>query len=95
MLSSFGNITKLSLSVADESSVSAGSPAVEPRSLSQSVGFIQADGCGDCVNLLIYPYERLCVISSDPVAGIDVTKREVQTVFLLTDIEKPVLNLVL
>ncbi|GMY10606.1 villin-1 isoform X2 [Fagus crenata] len=60
----------------DESSVSAGSPAVEPRSLSQSVGFIQADGCGDCVNLLIYPYERLCVISSDPVAGIDVTKRE-------------------
>lgn len=53
-----------------------GSPAAEPRSLSQSAGFIQADGSGDCVNLLIYPYERLSVISSDPVAGIDVTKRE-------------------
>ncbi|KAK4606121.1 hypothetical protein RGQ29_000401 [Quercus rubra] len=60
----------------DESLVSAGSPAAEPRSLSQSAGFIQADGSGDCVNLLIYPYERLSVISSDPVAGIDVTKRE-------------------
>ncbi|XP_030969070.1 villin-1 isoform X2 [Quercus lobata] len=61
---------------ADESSVSAGSPAAEPRSFSQSAGFIQADGSGDCVNLLIYPYEQLSVISSDPVAGIDVTKRE-------------------
>lgn len=65
----------------DESLVSAGSPAAEPRSLSQSAGFIQADGSGDCVNLLIYPYERLSVISSDPVAGIDVTKREVHTHF--------------
>lgn len=79
----------------DESSVSAGSPAAEPRSLSQSAGFIQADGSGDCVNLLIYPYERLSVISSDPVAGIDVTKREVIPISLLTDIEKPVLKLVL
>ncbi|XP_059429966.1 villin-1 isoform X2 [Corylus avellana] len=54
----------------------AASPAVEPRSPSQGVGLIQADGSGDCMNLLSYPYERLKVISSDPVAGIDVTKRE-------------------
>ncbi|XP_059429315.1 disease resistance protein RML1A-like [Corylus avellana] len=60
----------------NESLVSAASPAAEPRSPSQGVGLIQADGSGDCMNLLSYPYERLKVISSDPVAGIDVTKRE-------------------
>ncbi|XP_059429312.1 villin-4-like [Corylus avellana] len=74
---SFYNFFELSLSLcADESLVSAASPAAEPRSPSQGVGLIQADGSGDCMNLLSYPYERLKVISSDPVAGIDVTKRE-------------------
>ncbi|GMP89647.1 hypothetical protein CsSME_00041129 [Camellia sinensis var. sinensis] len=33
-------------------------------------------GIHDGVNLLIYPYERLKVVSNDPVTGIDVTKRE-------------------
>ncbi|KAG7949492.1 hypothetical protein I3843_13G065300 [Carya illinoinensis] len=53
-----------------------GSPAAEQRSPSQSASYIQVDGSGDCVNFLIYPYERLKVMSNDPVAGINVTKRE-------------------
>ncbi len=81
-LTSFYNFPELSLSLsANESLVSVASPAVEPRSPSQGVGLIQADGSGDSVNLLIYPYERLKVISSDSAAGIDVTKREVHTPF--------------
>lgn len=57
---------------------SAGSPAAEAKL--PATGGTQADGnepreAG--TNLLIYPYERLKVISKDPVAGIDITKREV------------------
>ena len=32
-------------------------------------------------NLPIYPYERLTVVSKDPIGGIDVTKREVTNSF--------------
>ncbi|XP_035550361.1 villin-1-like [Juglans regia] len=53
-----------------------GSPEAEQRSPSQSASYIQVDGSGDCVNFLIYPYERLKVMSNDPVADINVTKRE-------------------
>lgn len=31
----------------------------------------------DGLNVVSYPYERLKVVSSDPVTGIDVTRREV------------------
>ncbi|KAB1210699.1 Villin-1, partial [Morella rubra] len=51
-------------------------PSAEQRSPAQGVGLSQSDGSGDCVNFLIYPYERLKVTCKDPVADIDVTKRE-------------------
>lgn len=54
-----------------------GSPAVEPSALSETAEFFQRNGNGDSENLSIYPYERLKVGSSNPVAGINVTIREV------------------
>ena len=54
---------------------------MKTRSPTESAGFAQPDGyeaeIGNGINLLIYPYERLKIISSDPIPGIDVTKREV------------------
>lgn len=60
---------------------SLGTPSAEQRSPAQGVGLSQSDGSGDCVNFLIYPYERLKVTCKDPVADIDVTKREVHATF--------------
>lgn len=58
---------------------SSGTPTIEIRPPTENSGSAQADGNGAASNisLLIYPYERLKVVSSDPVTGIDVTKREV------------------
>ncbi|XP_008220688.1 PREDICTED: villin-1 [Prunus mume] len=61
----------------DVSFASAGSPAAEAKL--PATGGAQADGNEPSeagTNLLIYPYERLKVISKDPIAGIDITKRE-------------------
>lgn len=56
---------------------SIGSPRKEVKSPSENEGLIQADGSEAGINLLIYPYERLKVVSTDPITDIDVTKREV------------------
>ncbi|KAL5580762.1 hypothetical protein UlMin_013204 [Ulmus minor] len=58
------------------STASAGSPTLETSSASGNAGSNQADGTEGDINLLMYPYERLKVFSSDPVKGINVTKRE-------------------
>lgn len=64
--------------LADESLKSRESPRIDEKSSpSKNGGFIQADGSEDAINLLIYPYERLKVVSTNPIAGIDVAKREV------------------
>ncbi|KAJ7959797.1 Villin-1 [Quillaja saponaria] len=55
---------------------SAGSSAAELRSPSENVSFSQVDTNEDGMNLLIYPYERLKVVSKDQITGIDRTKRE-------------------
>ncbi|KAA8549393.1 hypothetical protein F0562_001077 [Nyssa sinensis] len=47
-----------------------------PSPSSGVVGILQFDQSEADVNLLIYPYERLKVVSNDPVTGINVTKRE-------------------
>uniref|UniRef100_A0A5B7BTK7 Putative villin-1 isoform X1 n=1 Tax=Davidia involucrata TaxID=16924 RepID=A0A5B7BTK7_DAVIN len=47
-----------------------------PSPSSGNAGVLQFDQREADVNLLIYPYERLKVVSNDPVTGIDVTKRE-------------------
>lgn len=63
----------------DKSLSSAGSPATEAN-LPVNVGGTQANGSESSeagIELLIHPYERLKVVSNDPVAGIDITKREV------------------
>lgn len=52
------------------------SPAVLPSSPSTKENSNQIDASETTANLLIYPYQRLTVVSSDPVSGIDVTKRE-------------------
>ncbi|XP_015873827.3 villin-1 [Ziziphus jujuba] len=65
------------LSTPDGSLKSRESPRIDEKSSpSKNGGFIQADGSEAAINLLIYPYERLKVVSKDPVTGIDVTKRE-------------------
>lgn len=54
-----------------------GSPATELSSSNENTSFTQKDRNVDGENLLIYPYERLRVVSANPVTGIDLTKREV------------------
>ncbi|XP_024026712.1 villin-1 [Morus notabilis] len=53
-------------------------PSVVTRSLTEDAGSTEANGneAGSEINLQIHPYERLTVVSSDPVKGIDVTKKE-------------------
>lgn len=75
----------LQLHWAHESLLSSGSPAAEQRSPSQNASCVQADGTEECVNFFIYPYERLKVMSNDPVADINVTKREVHTSSFFTE----------
>ncbi|XP_062085157.1 villin-1 [Humulus lupulus] len=55
-----------------------GSPTKDARSPIEISDSGQANGteAGSNINLIIYPYERLKVVSSDPAPGIDVTKRE-------------------
>ena len=57
----------------------AGSPTEDTRSPIENSEYAQANGtaAGSNTNVIIYPYERLKVVSSDPAPGIDVTKREV------------------
>ncbi|CAK7331256.1 unnamed protein product [Dovyalis caffra] len=55
----------------------AGSPKAELDSPSQTPDLVQVDRNNAREDSLIYPYERLKVNSSDPVTGINVTKREV------------------
>ncbi|KAF4399242.1 hypothetical protein G4B88_022325 [Cannabis sativa] len=56
---------------------SPGSPTEDTRSSIEN-SYSQANGteAENNINLIIYPCERLKVVSSDPVPGIDVTKRE-------------------
>ncbi|KAM6572464.1 hypothetical protein CsatA_016544 [Cannabis sativa] len=60
---------------------SPGSPTEDTRSSIEN-SYSQANGteAENNINLIIYPCERLKVVSSDPVPGIDVTKREVLNV---------------
>ncbi|XP_017436371.1 villin-1 isoform X2 [Vigna angularis] len=53
------------------------SPATELSSSNESASFTQKDRNLDGENLPTYPYERLRVVSANPVTGIDLTKREV------------------
>ncbi|EOY33739.1 Villin-like 1 [Theobroma cacao] len=52
------------------------SPVVKPSSPSTNENSNQIDTIETSANALIYPYQRLTVVSTDPVPGIDVTKRE-------------------
>ncbi|XP_021278975.1 villin-1 isoform X1 [Herrania umbratica] len=52
------------------------SPVVKPSSPSTKENSVQIDASETSANSLIYPYQRLTVVSTDPVSGIDVTKRE-------------------
>ncbi|XVF19874.1 hypothetical protein REPUB_Repub11eG0148600 [Reevesia pubescens] len=52
------------------------SPVVEASSPSTNEKSNQIDASETSANSLIYPYQRLTVMSADPVSGIDVTKRE-------------------
>jgi len=54
-----------------------GSPATELSSSDETVSFPQKDRNVDGENMATYPYERLRVVSANPVTGIDLTKREV------------------
>ncbi|KAH1197073.1 Villin-1 [Glycine max] len=54
-----------------------GSPATELSSSDETASFPQKDRNVDGENTAIYPYERLRVVSANPVTGIDLTKREV------------------
>ncbi|KAL6967660.1 actin filament capping, variant 2 [Sarracenia purpurea var. burkii] len=53
-----------------------GSSVEVPSAPSRNMGIPLDHQSQDGVNLLIYPYEQLKAASSDPVTGIDVTKRE-------------------
>ena len=53
------------------------SPATELSSSNDSASFTQKDRNLDGENLPTHPYERLRVVSANPVTGIDLTKREV------------------
>ncbi|XVF05346.1 hypothetical protein REPUB_Repub05bG0164200 [Reevesia pubescens] len=52
------------------------SPVVEPSSPSTNENANQTDATETSAISLIYPYQRLTVVTTDPVSGIDVTKRE-------------------
>ncbi|XP_020224778.1 villin-1 isoform X2 [Cajanus cajan] len=53
------------------------SPATELSSSAETASFTQKDRNVNGENSAIYPYERLRVVSANPVTGIDLTKREV------------------
>ncbi|KAL9320008.1 hypothetical protein ACSQ67_011847 [Phaseolus vulgaris] len=53
------------------------SPATELSSSNESASFTQKDRNVDGENLPIHPYERLRVVSANPVTGIDLTRREI------------------
>ncbi|XP_039041546.1 LOW QUALITY PROTEIN: villin-1-like [Hibiscus syriacus] len=59
-----------------ESSLYQDSPVVESSFPSINENSNQIDASETSVNSLIYPYQRLTVSSTEPVSGIDVTKRE-------------------
>ncbi|XAR60727.1 hypothetical protein NMG60_11034210 [Bertholletia excelsa] len=62
---------------ATNGSVISTTPEVKVQSdPSGNAGVLQADQSANVENLLIYPYERIKVVSNDPVTGIDITKRE-------------------
>lgn len=63
--------------LADEPLASASSPTIEARLPSDLASPTRADESDAGIYSLIYPYERLKVLSSDPATGIDLTKREV------------------
>ncbi|KAK7289772.1 hypothetical protein RIF29_03698 [Crotalaria pallida] len=52
------------------------SPTTELRSSNETASFTEKDSSVDGKKLLIYPYERLRVVSGNPVTGIDLTRRE-------------------
>ncbi|KAK7387220.1 hypothetical protein VNO78_27824 [Psophocarpus tetragonolobus] len=54
-----------------------GSPATELSSSNETASLSQKNRNVDAENTVIYPYERLRVVSANPVTGIDLTKREV------------------
>ncbi|CAK9157135.1 unnamed protein product, partial [Ilex paraguariensis] len=72
-------------------SVNAGSVANVPSAPSGNAAIVQVDQSEANINVLIYPYERLKVGSTDPVTGIDITKREV-TAFLFVEIQQNLLH---
>ncbi|RDY13488.1 Villin-1, partial [Mucuna pruriens] len=62
---------------AEKTMPQSGSPATERNSSNETTSFTQKDRNMDGENLVTYPYERLRVVSANPVTGIDLTKREV------------------
>ncbi|GAV89081.1 Gelsolin domain-containing protein/VHP domain-containing protein, partial [Cephalotus follicularis] len=76
LLSSPTPIIKKLFSGSSPNHGSSGSPSTQQSAPSESANVIQRNGSEAGVNSLIYPYERLTVLSTDPVKGIDVTKRE-------------------
>ncbi|KAG5017673.1 hypothetical protein JHK82_023275 [Glycine max] len=62
---------------AEKTMPQSGSPATELSSSDETVSFPQKDRNVDGENMATYPYERLRVVSANPVTGIDLTKREV------------------
>ncbi|XP_061358502.1 villin-1 [Gastrolobium bilobum] len=63
-------------SSAEQTMPVSGSLATEVGS-NETASFSQKDRNADGENSLIYPYERLRVVSANPVTGIDLTRREV------------------
>ncbi|KAL4343038.1 hypothetical protein HN51_061362 [Arachis hypogaea] len=63
-------------SSAEQTMPVSGSPGSELWSSNETTSIIQKDRNIDGENLMVHPYERLRVVSGNPVTGIDLTKRE-------------------
>ncbi|KAK7305383.1 hypothetical protein VNO77_43288 [Canavalia gladiata] len=64
-------------SSAEQTMSQSGSPATELSSSNETASFTQKDRNVDGENSVTYPYERLKVVSANPVPGIDLTRREI------------------
>ncbi|TKY47120.1 Villin-1 protein [Spatholobus suberectus] len=62
---------------AEKTTPQSDSPATELSSSNETASFTQKDRNMDGENSVIYPYERLRMVSANPVTGIDLTRREV------------------
>lgn len=65
------------LAYPEESVSLSASPVVKSNASSGTAESLQRNGNKDIENLPVYPYDRLRVVSSNPIVGINVTVREV------------------